>query len=204
MASSNKATQEFIPIKEVRDGVAILQDGSMRAILMVSSVNFALKSVDEQQAIIYQFQNLLNSLDFSVQMSIQSRRLDIRPYINLLENRSKEQTNDLLKVQIREYIEFIRTFTESVKVMTKNFYIIIPYNPPTVEIGKRKKENKIEDFEEQKIQLDQRISVVEQGLSRTGLRSVLLGTEEVVEVMYKVFNPGDVEKSLDIDLTQIQ
>lgn len=207
MASSNKATQEFVPIKEVRDGIAILKDGSMRSILMVSSVNFALKSEDEQQAIVYQFQNMLNSLDFSIQISVQSRRLDIRPYVNLLENRKKEQTNDLMKIQIKEYIEFIKTFTESVEIMTKNFYVVVPYTPPQLNIGGKKKKSgqeQAENFEEQKIQLDQRISVVEQGLSRSGLRSVQLGTEEVIEVFYKIFNPGDVEKSLDLDLAQIQ
>lgn len=207
MASSNKATQEFVPIKEIRDGVIVLKDGSMRSLLMVSSVNFALKSEEEQQAIVYQFQNMLNSLDFSIQISVQSRRLDIRPYVNLLENRKKEQTNDLMKIQIKEYIEFIKTFTESVEVMTKNFYVVVPYTPPHLELGINKKKGgseKTEDFEEQKIQLDQRISIVEQGLSRSGLRSVQLGTEEAIEVFYKIFNPGDVEKSLDLDLNQIQ
>jgi hypothetical protein len=83
------ATQNFVPIKEVRDGIVILKDGSMRALLMTSSLNFALKSEDEQQSIIFQFQNFLNSLDFSIQIFLQSRRLDIRPYIALLENQSK-------------------------------------------------------------------------------------------------------------------
>jgi hypothetical protein len=211
MATQSTATQEFVPIKEIRDGIAILKDGSMRAILMASSINFALKSIDEQQAVIYQFQNFLNSLDFSVQISIQSRRLDIRPYVNLLENRQKEQTDELLKIQIREYIEFIKTFTDSVEIMTKNFYIVVPYTPPKLEIGKgglfskkAKPEGKTAEFEEDKIQLDQRVSVVEQGLSRSGIRTVQLGTEEVIEIFYKIFNPGDVEKSLDLDLSQIQ
>jgi hypothetical protein len=213
MASKSQATQNFVPIKEVRDGVIILEDGSMRSILMASSVNFALKSTDEQEAIIFQFQNFLNSLDFPIQISIQSRRLDIRPYVNLLENRQKEQTNDLLKVQVREYIEFIKTFTESVEIMTKNFYVVVPYTPPSLDISKvnlpfkkekKRKNTDIEDFEEQRIQLDQRLAVVEQGLSRSGIRSVQLGTEEVIEVFYKIFNPGDVEKSLDLDLSKIQ
>jgi type IV secretory pathway VirB4 component len=212
MAPASKATQSFVPIKEVKNGVIILKDGSMRSILIASSVNFALKSVDEQQAIIYQFQNFLNSIDFSVQISIQSRRLDIRPYVNLLENRQKEQMDDLMKIQIREYIEFIRTFTDEVEVMTKNFYIVIPYTPPALDVsegnmfksGKKGKKTDLETFEEDKIQLDQRISVVEQGLSRCGIRTVPLGTEEIIEVFYKIFNPGDVEKSLDLDLSQIQ
>jgi len=212
MQQKSEATQSFVPIKEARDGVIILKDGSMRSILMASSINFALKSNDEQQAVIYQFQNFLNSLDFSVQISIQSRRLDIRPYLNLLENKKEGQVDDLMKVQIREYIEFIRSFTESVEIMTKNFYVVIPYSPSKISGGlsnvfKSKKGSgriSAEGFEEQKIQLDQRASVVVQGLNRCGIRTVKLGTEEVIEIFYKIFNPGDVESSLDIDLTQIK
>lgn len=212
MPVSSQPTQDFVPIKEIKDGVIILKDGSMRSILMVSSINFALKSAEEQEAVIYQFQNLLNSLDFSIQISVQSRRLDIRPYLNLLENRRKEQTDDLLKIQVKEYIEFIRTFTENIEIMTKNFYVVIPYSPPKINVGKKsrfsgsknKSTMKQENFEEQRIQLDQRISVVEQGLSRSGLRSVQLGTEEVIEIFYKIFNPGDVDKTLDLDLSELQ
>ena len=106
-----KTTQEFVPIKEVRDGVIIMKDGSMRAVILSSSLNFALKSGDEQQAIIYQFQNFLNSLDFSIQISIQSRELDIRPYLATLDKRYNEELNDLLKIQIKEYVGFVKNFT---------------------------------------------------------------------------------------------
>src|SRR3954466_4095675 len=112
MASSS-TTQEFVPIQEVRDGIALLRDGGMRGFLLASSLNFSLKSDDERNAILLQFQDFLNSLDFAVQISIQSRRLDIRPYIALLEDRFKEQINDLMKIQTREYIEFIKKFTET-------------------------------------------------------------------------------------------
>ena len=124
------STQDFVPIKEIRDRVIILKDNSLRVILMASSVNLALKSADEQQATLLQFQNFLNSLDFSVQFFVQSRKLDIRPYITLLEEQQKKQSSDLLKIQIHEYIEFIKQFTESVNVMTKTFFIVVPYMPP--------------------------------------------------------------------------
>src|SRR2546426_789121 len=103
-ASNSKATQDFVPIKEVRDGVIILKDGSLRSILLASSLNFSLKSDDERNEILFQFQDFLNSLDFPVEICIQSRRLDIRPYIALLDERYKEQTNDLMKIQTTEYI----------------------------------------------------------------------------------------------------
>jgi hypothetical protein len=201
------ATQNFIPIKEVRDGIVILKDGSLRALMMTSSLNFALKSEDEQQSIIFQFQNFLNSLDFSIQIFLQSRRLDIRPYIALLENRQKEQTNDLLKIQIKEYIQFIKTFTENTNIMTKTFFIVVPYTPPQLSASKgsqffnkqtSKKQNDTANFDEDAIQLEQRISVVEQGITRTGVRAVRLGTEEIIEVYYRLFNPGDVEKPIPV------
>lgn len=209
MMSDSKATQDFVPIREVRDGVAILKDGSLRAIVMTSALNFALKSNDEQQAIIFQFQNFLNSLDFSVQFCIQSRRLDIKPYLLTLEENFKSQTNDLLKIQTREYIDFIRSFTENVNIMTKTFFVVIPYTPPILEVKKthnifkkQSNEEKVtkerEDFEEYRTQLDQRISIVEQGIIRCGIRVAKLGTEEIIEVFHKLFNPSDVEKPVTI------
>src|SRR3989338_7300822 len=127
MPLNAKATQEFVPIKEIRDGIITLKDGGLRAVILANSVNLSLKSSDEQRATIFQFQNFLNSLDFSTQISVQSRRLDIRPYLLLLENRMKVQSEPLLKLQTREYIEFVRNFTESVSIMTKSFFVVVPY-----------------------------------------------------------------------------
>ena len=211
MPVSSKATQEFVPIREVRDGVVVLKDGSMRGVILASSLNFSLKSEDERNAIIMQFQDFLNSLDFAVQISIESRKLDIRPYIALLEGRYKEQVNDLMKIQTSEYIEFIRKFTESTNIMTKSFFIVVSYDPAILNvkggIGKglfKKKtadeelQNKQAGFEENRTQLEQRVSVVEQGLSRCGIRVIRLGTEEVIELFYKIFNPGDTEKPIKV------
>src|SRR6185369_6653545 len=127
MALNAKATQDFVPIKEVRDGIIVLKDGGLRAIVLANSVNLSLKSDEEQKATILQFQSFLNTLDFAVQISVQSRRLDIRPYLLLLENRVKVQNEPLLKLQTQEYIEFIRNFTESVSIMTKSFFVVVPY-----------------------------------------------------------------------------
>lgn len=178
----------------------------MRAILMASSLNFALKSEDEQTAFIMQFQNFLNSLDFSVQIFVQSRMLDIRPYLGTLEDAYKKQMDDLMRVQIREYIEFIRSFTEAANIMTKNFFVVVPYTPPMVSVEKgvlaslpfgKKKVNQEESnrsFEEHLSQLEQRVAIVQQGLMRSGVRTVQLGTEEVIELLYKLFNPGEQSK----------
>ncbi len=206
-----KATQEFVPIKEARDGILILKDGSLRAIVLANSVNLSLKSDDEQKATILQFQNFINTLDFSTQISVQSRRLDIRPYLVLLEGRMKVQSEPLLKLQTKEYIEFIRNFTDTVSIMTKSFFVVVPYTHISLKsdsgiLGKLfSKKSKAEmqvaeqlNFEEKRSQLEERVSVVQQGLARCGIKSVQLGTEEVVEVFYKVFNPGELEGKVKV------
>ncbi len=201
MAKDTTATQSFVPLKEVRDGIAILRDGSLRAILMVSSINFALKSHDEQTAILAQFQSFLNTLDFSIQISIQSRRLDINPYLELLHTKEVTQENDLMKIQLREYVEFIRTFTTEVDIMVKSFFVVVPYSPIAINLekslgnilSKQKAPTLTADmrFEEHRTQLEQRVGVVENGLSRLGVRSIPLGSDEIVELFYHLFNPGE-------------
>jgi len=211
MAIPSKATQDFVPIKEVRDGIILLKDDSMRAVLLASSLNFSLKSEDERKSILLQFQDFLNSLDFPVQIFIQSRRLDIRPYIALLEGRYKEQMNDLMKIQTQEYIEFIKNFTESTNIMTKSFFVVVPYTPALIQgkgmvaqnlFGKKNVEadvkKRMETFEENVTQVEQRLAIVEQGLIRCGVRAARLGTEEVVELFYKIFNPGETEKPIQV------
>jgi len=206
MAKTSKATQDFISIREIRDGVVILNSGEIRGVMIASSLNFSLKSNDEQTAILMQYQNFLNSLDFDVQIFIQSRKLDIRPYLDSIEERLKIQTNELIKIQTREYMEFIKSFTESTNVMTKSFFIVVPYSPPVFQDSqsyldkfnflKQKKENelpqkKVDSFEENKAQLEQRMSVIIQGLGRFGVNTAILGTEELVELYFRVFNPGE-------------
>jgi hypothetical protein len=218
MAVKSKAAQDFVPIKEIRDGVVILKDGTIRMLLMASSVNLALKSSDEQKGVLMQFQSFLNSLEFSTQIFIQSRRLDIRPYLILLEGRLKEEVNDLLKIQIREYMGFVKTIAQSTNIMSKLFVIVVPYAPPKSVtasaqssggvlaglFGKKKdvstapSQSAIEAFEEARTQLEQRAGIISQGLSRTGVRVVPLGTEELTELYHRLFNPGEAEKKVDV------
>lgn len=204
--ATSKATQSFVPLEEIRDGIMVLKDGSMRAILMASSINFALKSQDEQQAILAQFQNFLNTLDFSIQFYVQSRELDIGPYLELLASRESAQINDLMRIQLREYMNFIREFTEEVDIMAKSFFIVISYTPAKVNVtkgitnllsGKRQgAELPAAAFEEHRTQLEQRVSIATQGLARIGVRTVLLGTNEIVDLFYHIFNPHEGKKAL--------
>jgi len=206
---NSPASQEFVPIKEVRNGIAILNNGSLRAIMLASSINFALKSQEEQRAVITQFQNFINSLDFSVQMSVQSRNLDIEPYLDKLQEQYKREDNQLLQTQIQEYIEFIRTFTDDASIMRKAFFVIVPYNRAVINqdggimdtlgglVGSNQNQTKDEAFEEARSQLDQRIGIVEQGLVRTGVRVTQLETEETIELFYQLLNPGDLKSGVE-------
>lgn len=207
--AGTKPTREIVDVAEIRDGVLILKDGSLRAVLMASSINFALKSSDEQDGITLQFQNFLNSLDFSVEFFIQSRRLNIEPYLDGLRERAKSEFNELMKIQISEYIEFVRTFVESANIVSKSFYIVVPFTPVllykkggiTTMLGSLfggQKEGTItlkeESFQEYVTQLYQRVDSVRQGLVRTGVRVVPLNTEELIELLYSLYNPGELEK----------
>lgn len=213
MAIGN-ASQHFVPVKDIREDVVLLKDGQMCMILLASSINFALKSSDEQQAILSQFQSFLNSLDFSLQVYVQSRRIDIRPYLEILKSRESSQDNDLMRIQLREYIEFINAFTTQVDIMTKNFYVVVPYTPGGVGssggIGSflkpkaAQKTSSDDKFYEDRSQLEQRVAVVTQGLGRIGINTSVLGPQQgakgesintLTELFYHVFNPDDLNNA---------
>lgn len=200
--ATSPTTQNFVPLQDVRDGIVLLKDGGLRAVLIASSLNFALKSGDEQRAILNQFQAFLNTLDFSLQFYVQSRELDIEPYLTKLRALEGAQENELMQVQLREYIGFIEQFTHDVDVMAKSFFIVVPYAPASVSVQRGLRDllpgaekpsptATAARFEENRTQLLQRVAVVEQGLSRLGVRTLLLGTEEVTELFYGLFNPGE-------------
>lgn len=198
MATAN-TTQQFVPVREVRDGIVILESGKMAVVLLASSINLALKSADEQQAVLGQFQAFLNTLDFSLQVYVQSRELDVKPYLEKLRGLEAQQGNELMQVQLREYVEFIRAFTAEVDIMKKQFFVVVSYTPAPVNIRAgikglvpgKKAAAPIEEhrFEEQRGQLEQRVAIVEQGLARVGVRTLPLGDNELVELYYQLFNP---------------
>lgn len=188
----------------------MLKDGSYRAILICSAINFGLKSSDEQQAITLGFQNFLNMLDFSIQIVINSRRMDLRPYLSLLDKKMVDQKTELMRIQLREYIEFIRSFAEQTNIMTKSFYVVVPYTPRASasasasnflhpKKGTEKVAADAEIFDEDRAQLEQRLSLIISGLSGTGVRAQTLGTEESIELLYRSFNPGELENPIHLD-----
>lgn len=203
------ATQQFVPVKEIRNGIIILKDGGYRGILICSSINFGLKSADEQHAITLGFQNFLNTLDFSIQIVVNSRKMDLRPYLALLEEKATGQKTELMRIQLREYVEFVRSFTDQANIMTKSFYIVVPYSPHVSVVdtlgffkhkdAQSKSSAAQASFEEDRAQLEQRLSLVAGGLAGTGVRAVSLGTEEVIELLYRSFNPGELENPIRLD-----
>lgn len=207
MPKASPASQKFVEIKDIKDDVAVLKSGKLCTVLLASSINFALKSEDEQHAILLQFQQFLNTLDFSLQLYVQSRRLNINPYLEMLSGLEEKQDNDLMRIQLREYIEFIKTFTTEVSVMSKNFFVVVPYSPTKLNLTSTftnalSKSNTAvtaeSSFAEQRVQLAQRVAIVEEGLNRLGIRTATLKTDELVEFYYHIYNPSDPTGSAPI------
>ncbi len=202
VSSGAVSTQKYVDVEEVRDGVLILKNGSIRAVLLASSVNFDLKSGDEQDAIIMQYQSFLNSLDFPLQIIIHSRRFRVEPYLERLAKEEKIQENELLRFQISEYRNFVRNLTEVSNIMSKFFYIVVPFAPSETEKGgifgklwgifggAKQAGVPGQVFETYKSQLFQRAEQVAAALSATGVRTSLLGTEEIIELLYNTYNPS--------------
>jgi hypothetical protein len=207
---AESATQSFLEVQDIKEGVLILKNNAIRGVLMVSSINFALKSDDEQTAIIYAFQNFLNSLDFSCQIIVQSRNINITPYLDDLKDLEEKQTNELLKTQTSSYREFIKNMVVGDTVMTKNFYVVIPYT--LMEAlgvraaskqynflknlgGKKGQEGEIKDsdFQRCKVQLWQRMEFLAMGLKRCGLEGVPLTTPELIELFWAIHHPEQAE-----------
>lgn len=210
---AGKPTQSFLRVAEIKHDTMVLEDGTLRAVLAVSSTNFDLKSEDEQNALIYNYQRFINSLEHSIQILMQSRKMDIADYTENLKHIMEKQTNELLRVQTSEYIDFINRLVESANVMNKNFYCIVPYHESVAPsagglFGRLFKGGKVgaisereTNFEKYKVLLDDRATSVSSNLSSIGLRVVRLGTDQIIELLYDSYNfssgPG-------IDASQLQ
>lgn len=210
------STQHFLEIAEVHDGTVVLKDGSLRAVLLVSSINFALKSDDEQEAIIQGYMSFLNSIDFPLQVVVQSRQLNIAGYLDKLAALEREQTNELLKMQTAEYRQFIRELVELGQIMNKRFYVVVPYQPGAD--GKKPFFARLrellrpasilrlgeERYLNQRHELMQRVDHVVSGLNSLSLEARLLDTQTLVELYYGTYNPENARLAPLADLGQMQ
>ena len=200
-----QSTQTYLRFGEIRDNTLVLKNGGMRSILKVTSINFNLKSEQEQNAIIFSYQNFLNSLEFPVQILIRSKKLNIDNYIDQIDKLGEKQTNPLLKEQTKEYSVYIKTHVEYADIMEKEFYIIIPYDPGRVQgqLSIQKffarlapKDSYLDikrrhaEFNHTKKGLVQRVNVVKSGLANCGLKANELNTIEIINLFYKTYNPN--------------
>lgn len=214
--SSGGSTLQYVDVQSIKDDVVVLNNGSMRAVLLVSSLNFDLKSSDEQEAIVGAFQNFLNSLDFPLQIVVSSRKFNITPYLQMLEKSEKNQRNELLRLQTAEYHSFIKNLTEVTNIMTKLFYVVIPFAPientrggflDRVSSTFNPRQSVMEHrelFETYKNQLFQRLDHVAAGLSATGVRVTALSTDELIELLYNAYNPSSFTHAIIKDVSEIE
>ncbi len=202
----NPSTQDFLGFDQVRDGIIILKNKGLRSVLMVSSLNFALKSTEEQNAILYQYQNFLNSLDFSCQISIQSRRLNITGYLDMLSEIEKKEKNELLKIQISEYKNFVGATMKQGDVTQKVFYVIIPFTISEIRGDENSKglspisSITEEVFQRAKTQLFQRLEFVMLGLRSCGLQAVPLNSLEIIELLWGLYHQSEAERGYYPDI----
>lgn len=196
------STQEFLEFEQIREGIIILKNKALRVILMVSSLNFALKSEEEQRAILYHFQSFLNSLDFPCQILIQSRRLNIAGYLDKLGDIEKKEKNELLKLQIAEYQKFIESILAEGTIMQKTFYVVVPFSliEAQASAGVKQRLPKLsaalteEEFQRCKIQILQRAEFVALGLRGCGLQAVPLDNLEIIELFWGLHHPIEAER----------
>lgn len=210
------STQQYLDIAEIKDSTVIMRDGTLRAVLAISSINFALKSEDEQNAVISSYVGFLNNINSMIQIVIQSRELNITNYLEYLHQREKEQTNKLLKIQTTEYIEYIKELISIGKIMNKRFYVIVSYSPisdqrksffsslseafrPATSL--KLKESKFLKYKES---LYRRVDSIDSSLSSLGVDVHQLDTQELIELYYKTYNPETSKNQPLVDINKIR
>ncbi|QQS60145.1 hypothetical protein IPN41_03410 [Candidatus Falkowbacteria bacterium] len=199
--NTRPSTLHYLDIAGIRQDTVIMKDGSLRAVILVSSINFALKNEDEQSSIVSAYVSFLNNINFPLQIVIQSRELNIENYLNSLGQKEKEQTNELLRMQIKEYISYIKELISLSKIMNKRFYVVVPYNP----LSDKKKgflprltetfspasliKMKEDNFKSLRQELQRRLDNVTSGLDSIGLNTIELDTQSLIELYYNTYNP---------------
>ncbi len=217
------STQIFLNIAEIKDNVLILKNGGLRAVLQTNSINFNLKSEEEQNSIIYAYQSFLNSLDFPIQVLIQSRKLDVDKYIENVKEQGEKHENPLLREQTNEYCDYIQKLVEYADIMEKKFYVIVPLDPYRTQkqntiskflssISARDSIDNIKrrhrEFEQLNKSLTERVNAVKSGLEACNLRVAQLTTPQLIELFYEIYNPmtarnEKVDSLSDIDVQEL-
>ncbi|HSX02844.1 MAG TPA: hypothetical protein VLI05_06065 [Candidatus Saccharimonadia bacterium] len=216
--NTSKSTQNSLLISEIKDGVVIMRDGSLRGVILGSAINFDLMSQQEQDAIEFSFQGFLNSLHFPIQIVIKSQKIDLDNYIEKLQALRSEQSNELLGILMEDYIANIRALVDEVNIMDKQIYVVVPYFPPTntaktvsliAGIQAALQPTPVinvteEEFKEYKQELSQRMALVSSGMAQMGIRAIALGTQELIDLYYSWYNPDVATNEKLIDASQLQ
>jgi type IV secretory pathway VirB4 component len=213
------STQDTLLISEIRDGIVVMRDGSLRSVIMASAINFDLMSASERDAVEYAFQNFLNSLHFPIQIVIKSQRIDLESYIAKLQQLRTDQDNDLLAMLMDDYIANIKALIEEVNIMDKQFLVVVPFFPPAITNLRRanvitglagvfKKQTITTlgeaDFTAFKEELSQRVQLVSSGLGQIGVRNIPLNTQELIDLYYSSYNPDVAQQQRLVDAAQLQ
>ncbi len=208
-------TQDLIPIKTIRNGIVYLKDGSLRKVILVDGTNFDLKSEEEQELIINGYRDLLNALDFSLQIHVHSRKLNVEAYLENLASHLDNEDNPLVRTQIEEYVKFVDSFVEESAIVAKSFFVVVPYNPtglPSAEdavsfvdkLFRKNKKGPSPQLNEELVgeeqthsayieQLHQRVEQILSSLHKIGLRAIPLEDPELLELFFNTYNPTTVE-----------
>lgn len=209
------STQRYLDIAEIKDDAVVLKDGTLRAVLLVSSLNFALKSDEEQDAIIQAYMSFLNSFEHPLQIVIQSRKLNIEGYLESVKKLEKEQSNELLRMQTSEYRHFVKELVDMGDIMNKRFFVIVPYDPLSdkqkssvsrffelfqpanvITLGKKR-------FQKRRYALFQRLEHIISGLNSVGLAAAPLDTQSLIELFYNSYNPDMATKQQLADVGKL-
>ncbi|TSC91139.1 MAG: hypothetical protein G01um10142_78 [Parcubacteria group bacterium Gr01-1014_2] len=199
------SAKQFVEIQEIRDNILILKDGSLRQIMKVGSINFELKSQDEQLAILQGFRNFLNALDFSLEIMVMSRKLNISGYLAFIDSLIENQQNELMRIQAVDYSKFVKELTQLANIMDKEFFVVVPYYlGPRASKGISNalksffKPSEIfkkltpEEFDAYKLQLNQRVNLMFENLFGLGLTPKVMERDELINLYYRFYNPEAV------------
>ncbi|OGD52600.1 hypothetical protein A3J78_01200 [Candidatus Beckwithbacteria bacterium RBG_13_35_6] len=201
------STQQHLDIEDIKDDLIILKDGSCCIVMQTNAVNFDLLSEAEQDATIYAYAGLLNSLSFPIQLFITSRKKDISSYLQLLKNQKAKVESEKLKEQIGKYQKFIEQTVKENMVLEKDFYVVIPFSSYELGVSKsvksslagRKKDlpfSKSFIIQKAKTSLMPKRDHIFKQFTRLGLKIKQLNTKELIELLYKIYNPDDVGQFL--------
>jgi type IV secretory pathway VirB4 component len=211
------STQNSLLIAEIKDGIVVMRDGSLRAVVLSSAINFDLMSQAEQDGVEMAYQGFLNSLHFPIQILIKSQKIDLDGYIAKLEKLEQDQDNPLLGELMEDYIGNIKALVDQVNIMDKQFFVVVPYFP-IVNLAKGNVATNIGkvfqpigtitldagQFEAAKTELRQRVQLVASALTQMGLRAIPLNTQELIDLYYSAYNPDVAQNQKLIDAAQLQ